>query len=367
MSNFDRRYWDSSENTLHSNEFDESILDSICRTTSELEMIGKIILSTSGTTSSPKLSVISKYAMLCSASSVNSHLNICSSDKWLCCLPTTHVSGLSIHARASLSNSNIVELTHKWSPNDFIKHINDHQITLCSLVPSQLYDLMSLNHEPNAELRALIIGGDKLNEVTRNKALNLGWPVLLTYGMTEACSQVATEISPGEGMEALDLWDIKFSSEDELLVRGDALFDGYLEQTEKNWHFTEPFSDDGWFLTGDIAELNNNNITITGRKDEQVKVLGVKINLKQLRLSVSSLYGLSITLMSIPDSRKGSKIVMVADKSSDHTSAFNEYNSSVKSIERADELIVIDKIPRTSLGKLALKELYDTLEKRIDA
>ena len=371
MNNFDRRYWESSENSIQSNAFDEITLNSIYRITSQLKMSGKIILSTSGASSAPKLSVVSKQAMLCSAASVNGHLNICSSDKWLCCLPTSHVSGLSIYARASLSNSNIVKLTNKWSPNDFIKQIHNHQITLCSLVPSQLHDLLSLNHKPNPELRALIIGGDKLNHETRNKAVDLGWPVLLTYGMTETCSQVATEISTGEGMKPLDIWDIKFNAECELLVKGDALFDGYLEQkdneNEKNWNFIAPFSDDGWFLTGDIGEINNSNIIINGRKDEQVKVLGEKINLKLLRSTFSSLYGKSITLISVPDLRKGNKIVMVAEISSDHERVFNEYNSKATSIERAGELFIIDSIPRTSLGKLALNKLYETLEKRIDA
>jgi O-succinylbenzoic acid--CoA ligase len=366
MINFDKRYWESTENSIHTNAINERTLNSIYRAASELKMSGKIILSTSGASSSPKLSVISKSAMLSSAASVNSHLNISSNDKWLCCLPTSHVSGLSIHARATLSDSSIVELTTKWSPNDFTQQINDHHVTLCSLVPSQLYDLVYGSHKPNPELRALIIGGDKLNEQTCNKALSLGWPILLTYGMTETCSQIATETKIGEGMKPLVVWEIKFNDDDAILVKGDALFDGYLQHKEKNWHFIEPFSDDGWFLTGDVGQINDDAIIITGRKDEQIKVLGEKINLKQLRSSISSLYGQSITLLSVPDSRKGNKIVMVAEKSSDHENVFNEYNSKATSIERADELLVIDNIPRTPLGKLALDELYDTLEKRID-
>ncbi len=366
MINFDKRYWESTENSIHTNAINERTLNSIYRAASELKMSSKIFLSTSGASSSPKLSVISKSAMLCSAASVNSHLNISSNDKWLCCLPTSHVSGLSIHARACLSDSKIIELTNKWTPNDFIQQINDHNVTLCSLVPPQLYDLLSADHKPNPQLRALIIGGDKLNEKTRNKALSLGWPVLLTYGMTETCSQIATETKIGEGMKPLEVWDIKFNDDDEILVKGDALFDGYLEQKENNWYFIEPFSDDGWFLTGDVGQINDDSIIIRGRKDEQIKVLGEKINLKQLRSSVSYLYGQSITLLPFPDSRKGYKIVMVAEKSSDHENVFNEYNSKARSIERADELFVIDNIPRTPLGKLALNELYDTLEKRID-
>ena len=367
MRIYDKNYWDSSENSILSNQLNETVEKSICRIASRLNMSGKIIISTSGTTGSLKFTVISKQSMLRSADAVNKHLNIISNDKWLCCLPTTHVSGLSVHARASQSRSAIVEFKNKWSPDDFIKHINDEEITLCSLVPTQLHDIINLDYEPSADLRALIIGGDRLSNEIRNKALDLGWPVLLTYGMTETCSQVATENSPGEGMEILSIWDIKVSTEHELLVKGTSLFDGYIEQVEGDWKYTEPILDDGWFSTGDIANISKNKLTITGRKDSQIKVLGEKINFDKLRSTLSPLYGQSITLMPVPDSRKGNKIIMVAEETSDHATAFNKYNTSVKSIERAEELIIIDNIPRTPLGKIHMKDLYDTLEKRRDA
>ena len=367
MNDFNKSYWDSSDNSILTSQSSEGIDKSLQSAISDLGIKGSIMIPTSGTISSPRLSIISKRAMLRSAKSVNDHLNICAKDKWLCCLPTTHVSGLSIHARAALSGSSIIEFRSKWSPEDFVNTLNQDQITLCSLVPSQLHDLIKLNLRPNTQMRALIIGGDKLREDTRTKALELGWPVLATYGMTETCSQIATEVRPGDGMKTLQIWNIRISEVNELEVKGDALFDGYIENADGNWEFNAPFTDDGWFLTGDTGVFNNDKISITGRKDEQIKILGEKIDIERLRSLVTNLYDHSATLIATPDLRKGNRIVMVAESSSDAQRAFERFNDSVNSIERAEELLIIDKLPRTSLGKIRIGKLYEILENRSEA
>ena len=367
MSDFDKSFWNSSDNSILTSQASEGIDESLQTAISDLELKGRIMISTSGTTSSPRLAVISKRAMLLSAKSVNEHLNICAKDKWLCCLPTTHVSGLSMHARSVSIGSSLIEFKSKWSPKEFWEMLNEYQITLCSFVPSQLHDLIKLNLRPNEQMRALIVGGDKLRDDVRAKALDLGWPVLTTYGMTETCSQVATEVFPGDGMKPLEIWSLRISEVNGLEVKGDPLFDGYFEKVDDNWKFNAPFTDNGWFLTGDTGVLNNDRISITGRKDEQIKIFGEKINIELLRSFVAESYDHSITLIAAPDPRKGNRIVMVAENSSEAQRAFEHYNASVISIERADELLIIDKLPRTSLGKIRIGKLYEILENRSEA
>ena len=84
MSDFDKSFWNSSDNSILTSQASEGIDESLQTAISDLELKGRIMISTSGTTSSPRLAVISKRAMLLSAKSVNEHLNICAKDKWLC-------------------------------------------------------------------------------------------------------------------------------------------------------------------------------------------------------------------------------------------------------------------------------------------
>src|SRR5688572_32857682 len=87
-------------------------------------------LATSGTSGALKLTALSKKALLASAASVNRYLQSDSRDVWCCVLPTFHVGGLGIYARALLSGARVVSET--WDPARFAAN---REITLASLVP----------------------------------------------------------------------------------------------------------------------------------------------------------------------------------------------------------------------------------------
>ena len=150
-----------------------------------------IFIMTSGS-QKKKCIALSKQAFLNSAKSVNDHLKIQKKDRWLVVLPFFHVGGLSILARSFLSQSTYFLLKEKWNLKSFISQINSSNITLTSLVPTQVYDLVVQNIKSPKSLRAVIVGGGSLAPHLYYKARNLNWPLLPSYGLTEASSQVAT-------------------------------------------------------------------------------------------------------------------------------------------------------------------------------
>ena len=83
---------------------------------------GHIWLATSGSLVQ-KWVGISKAALLCSAAAVNDHFNLTASDVWGLALPTFHVAGISILARAYLSNAKVCHFSSKWSATDFINFL----------------------------------------------------------------------------------------------------------------------------------------------------------------------------------------------------------------------------------------------------
>ena len=100
-------FWISQDNFLTMNSIKNSCHEEVLKFCRSNNLKGKIILPTSGSTSGPKLTLLDKSSMLLSAKSVNEHLCINQNDTWLCCLPTHHVSGLSIYARASVSYTHL--------------------------------------------------------------------------------------------------------------------------------------------------------------------------------------------------------------------------------------------------------------------
>src|SRR5438094_4921734 len=119
-----------------------------------------IWIATSGTTGSLKLTALSKEALLASAAAVNRHLDAGAGDIWCCVLPTFHVGGLGIQARAMLAGARLI--TMSWDPHAFART----EATLASLVPAQVHDLVRLGLQPPPNLRLILVGGGAFDSST---------------------------------------------------------------------------------------------------------------------------------------------------------------------------------------------------------
>ncbi len=129
-------------------------------------------IATSGTSGAYKLVALSKKALLASAEAVNLHLRATSSDVWLSVLPTFHVGGLGILARASLSGARVVSA--QWDARDVVDLVAVEQVSLASLVPAQVSDLVAARLEAPSSLRAVVVGGGALRDELYREARALG-------------------------------------------------------------------------------------------------------------------------------------------------------------------------------------------------
>ena len=121
-----------------------------------------LLIPTSGTTShNLKIVVLKKESVLNAAKKANACLKTNADDNWLVSLPLHHVAGLSILARAFL-NANKTYYWNKWDPATFIKNLNSWNISFCSLVPTQIFDLISQNIPAPKSLKTVLVGGSAL-------------------------------------------------------------------------------------------------------------------------------------------------------------------------------------------------------------
>jgi O-succinylbenzoic acid--CoA ligase len=133
------------------------------------------------------------------------------------------------------------------------------RITIVSLVPTMLARLLDagLAHPPT--LRWALLGGGPLPTALLARAADAGVPVAPTYGMTEACSQIATFGLPLHGLR-LDL-----AADGEILVRGAPVAPGVSGV-------------DGWLHTGDLGRLDQRGrLEIIGRKSDTIASGGENI------------------------------------------------------------------------------------------
>lgn len=230
-------------------------------------MKGHIILMTSGSCQK-KAVALSKMALLTSAEAVNRHMGATAEDIWVNPLPHYHVGGLSIYARAHLAGSYVVRYDAKWDPKRFCDTVTEKKGTLSSLVPTQLYDLITADLPPPQSLRWLFIGGQALSKSLYEAALDRKWPVVPTFGMTEASSQVASATLNCPELKLLPHIEAKIAAEGRLLLKSSALLTGYF-----NPDFNDP-KKEGWFITDDFAEIHKGVLTPKGRSVDWVKIKG---------------------------------------------------------------------------------------------
>jgi O-succinylbenzoic acid--CoA ligase len=336
-------------------------------------------IASSGSTrkarNSVKLVALSKGALQASARSVNLHLCATARDVWAQVLPAFHVGGLGIETRARLSGAIVVPALRdgKWDADYFCKLSEEKNVTLASVVPTQVYDLLQLKIKPPSRLRVLLVGGGALSEELYFSARALGWPLLPSYGMTEACSTVAVaKISTLEtvptkypAFEVLSHLEVRSNSENQLQIRGESLLTGYafwtFENHQKTSHWIDPKDREGWYQTEDICELNHNGLKILGRETEFYKILGEGVSLPKLEALLQQILvkrqisPLLATIVAQPHLRDGWELQLIFAERMGLESAqgvFAEFNGQVLGYERLRSLRGVTEIPRTDLGKV---------------
>ena len=311
---------------------------------SSVDLESHVFVATSGSTGSAKLVALSKRAILASAEAVNGRLASDSSDLWCAVLPTFHVGGLGIHARAHLSGAGVE--TMRWDPLAFI----NTEATLASLVPAQVYDLVELAVDPPKRLRAVLVGGGVFDQELDARARGLGWPVLASYGMSECASTVSVRD------EVLPHLEARTNKEGFLELRGASLLTGY--ETEEG--LVDP-KVNGWLTTEDRGEVSGGALRVFGRVEEFVKIGGESVDLKRLdRIAAEAAResGGDAGVLAVADDRLGS-VIHLAVTDSKIGAAFND---RVLPFERARRLYVLPAIPRSALGKLLRAVLAEQLK-----
>ena len=226
---------------------------------------------TSGTTGDPKVVVLSRGALSASAHASAENLGWTPQDRWLLSIPIAHVGGFSVMMRCLMARRTVV-LARSGGPDAFVDAVEHRGVTLASLVPTQLVRLLEERPawRPPRTLRAILLGGAPASPELVARARDAGYPVLKTYGLTEAGSQVATERF-GEGPSppgtiGPPLAGVELRTEGgRILIRGPMLMRGFLDGSR------DGFVGDGWYDTGDRGCLTEHGmLTVWGRGAEMI-------------------------------------------------------------------------------------------------
>ncbi len=333
-----------------------------------------IFFQTSGSEGAPKWCGLSREAMLASARAVNAHLEVKPQDRWLIALPLHHVGGFSILARCCVSGAAFIQLKEKWDAAKFATLCSEEKITLTSLVPTQVFDLVEAKIFAPRSMRAVVVGGAGLGLELGRKARELGWPVLQSYGMTETASQVATgslgdlqNEFDSDRLEVLPIWELKTDGNQLLTVRGVALSSGYAIKESEGCLWKKIHSSSG-LETRDRVELTSNGtkrfLSFRARDSSLVKILGELVNIESLQYRLESMTGTPhrVAICALADARRGTKLVLTGELPGVELEELRgRFNAQAIGIEKIAETAHIPKLPRSELGKLSHMSIRQAL------
>ena len=216
---------------------------------------------TSGSSGAPDAIELTYGNFLWSAVGSAFNIGVEPQDRWLCCLPLSHVSGLGIVMRSVIYGTAAV-LHDGFESDRVAAALESGGITVVSLVSTMLARLL----EDGADLsgpRAILVGGGPVPEGPLEEATARGATVVQTYGLTEACSQVTT-LAPADARRKLGsagrplLTTHLRIHEGEILVQGPTVAPSRVDA-------------DGWLHTGDLGRIDEEGfLYVEDRIDDMI-------------------------------------------------------------------------------------------------
>jgi o-succinylbenzoate---CoA ligase len=300
------------------------------------------VVYTSGTTGRARGAILSRAAFAAAAELSARNLGWRDDDRWLLALPFAHIGGLSILVRALLAGRTVVLGGPEVVARD--------RVTLMSLVPAQAARLLEAGWDPPAHVRAILLGGAAASPALLARAADRGWPILTTYGLTEACSQVATQrpgsVNRGDLGCGPPLIDARII-DGEIQVRGPTLLDGYLDGPAAR-------DGDGWLATGDRGRLDAaGNLHVDGRRDDLIVSGGENVDPLEVERALEEHQAVAAAcVVGVPDPTWGqivaAAVVARAQRGADLRSHLDSRLARHKHPRR---VVWLDAIPTTPTGK----------------
>ncbi len=310
---------------------------------------------TSGSTGHPHPVSLTYGNHLFSAMGSAFNIGVDPSDRWLCALPTSHISGLSIVMRSVIYGTAMV-LHDRFDPAAVAEAIEDDGVNVISMVSTMLLRLLDQDVDISAP-RAILVGGGPVPPSALAEALDRGARVIQTYGLTETCSQVTTlEVAEARrkvGSVGRPLLTSHLRIQDrEILVQGPTVSAGALDA-------------DGWLHTGDVGWIDDDGfLYVQGRTDDMIVTGGENVipaEVEDVLVQHPEIIEAAVIGRPDPEWQQAVTAVLVARDGVEVNieTVRSHCDGKLAPYKIPKQVEVVDELPRTPSGKLhraALRE-----------
>ncbi|TCN40417.1 O-succinylbenzoic acid--CoA ligase [Kribbella orskensis] len=255
-----------------------------------------VILTTSGSSGEPKGVMLSRSALLASATATHHRLG--GPGQWLLPMQPYFVGGLQVLTRSVLAGfAPVVSADHPGFAEAVAALTGPRKYS--AMVPTQLARYLDTELDALLSFDAIVIGGASMPADLKARARAAGVTAVPAYGMTETGSGC---VYAGEPLAGTSL-----RLEDErILISGPTLFSGYRLRPQ----LTAEVFHDRWFRTQDRGRFVDGRLQVIGRLDDVVISGGVNITLTAVQARLLEHPGVSdAVVLGVPDPEWGSRVV----------------------------------------------------------
>lgn len=315
-----------------------------------------LVVTTSGTTGTPKGALLTAAALTASASATHDRLG--GPGRWLLALPPCHIAGVQVLVRSLLAGTTPVELDVSAGfdvgelPSAVARLGSARRYT--SLVATQLAKALSTPAAAAAlgELDVVLLGGGPASQPVLAAAAEAGVTVVRTYGMSETAGGCIYDGVPLDGVR------VRIGADGRVVIGGPTLAGGYRNPADP-----DPFAEPGWFATDDLGALDESGVlTVLGRVDDAISTGGLTVLPGPVEAVLSTHPAVvDCAVFGVADDRLGQRVVaaVVAAGSTPPTLAVlrDHVVASLDATAAPRELHVVDALPRRGIGKVDRKAL----------
>ena len=321
----------------------------------------EIILFTSGSEGQPKGVVLTHSNILANINQVASVIDYTPRDKMLNALPMFHAFGLTAGTLLPLLHGLEVYLYPSPLHYKIIPEIAyDRNITILLGTPTFLYGYARYAHHYDFySMRLVLAGGEKLkDEVRQIWQEKFGIRVYEGYGATEAGPVLSLNTplfnrigTAGRFLPGIE-WRVEkvpgIETGGNLLVKGPNIMAGYLLPGKGFAPAPE------WHDLGDVVSVDKGFVTIQARLKRFAKVSGEIVSLDAVEKAAQMCFGTDLNAaISIPDTRKGEKIILYTAAGGATRQALREYmaRTGQSMLAMPAKLVVVKSLPQLGSGK----------------
>ncbi|MEO3823850.1 AMP-binding protein [Actinomadura sp. B10D3] len=299
-----------------------------------------VLIATSGSTGPPKFVELPAGALRHSAAGTLARIEAAPGDRWLCCVPTSHISGVQVLVRALVAGTDPVIM-----PRFDAAAVAATEGAHVSLVPTQLRRILDTGADLS-RLGAIVLGGAAATPGLLAAARARGARVFTTYGMSETCGGCVYDGVPLDGMR------VALGAGGRICLAGPSLFTGYRLRPEES----AEVRDGEWFVTQDLGAIEDGRLRVRGRLDDVINTGGEKVVAGEIATVLSRHPKVrDVVVVGRPDPEWGERVTAVVVPAAARPPDLAELRAFVRETMPAHaaprELELVDAIPLLASGK----------------